>query len=374
MGVIMQWLMQWNLPLQIFVVLCLTGFSHFFWKKSHHKVAARLTRTANLWDDTFWYALVSPISLLIWLIGASITLELLNLQQETSIFTALTPARDVMVIFCFVWFFIRFIKRAEHDLLNDNIKLKKEADKTTVEAISKILRVAIVITGVLVVLQTLGYSISGVLAFGGLGGVVVGFAAKDLLANFFGGLIIYFDRPFAVGDWIRSPDRNIEGTVEAIGWRQTCIRTFDKRPLYVPNAIFSTIAVENPSRMTNRRIYETIGLRYEDANKVGLIVSAVKEMLQQHPEIDTRQTMIVNVNQFAPYSIDFFVYTFTKTINWIHFHHVKQDILLKIIEIVHQHDADLALPSSSHYFPESLDSTVSLTTPELAAERGVAKC
>ena len=95
------------------------------------------------------------------------------------------------------------------------------------------------------------------------------FAAKDLLANFFGGLTIYLDRPFAVGDWIRSPDREIEGTVERIGWRLTLIRTFDKRPLYIPNAVFTTIAVENPSRMHNRRIYETIGIRYDDAPENG---------------------------------------------------------------------------------------------------------
>jgi len=80
-------------------------------------------------------------------------------------------------------------------------------------------------------MQTLGYSISGVLAFGGIGGIAVGFAARDLLANFFGGFMIYMDRPFDVGDWIRSPDQEIEGTVEKIGWRLTTIRTFDKRPL-----------------------------------------------------------------------------------------------------------------------------------------------
>ena len=73
--------------------------------------------------------------------------------------------------------------------------------------------------------------------------IAIGFAAKDLLSNFFGGLFIYLDRPFAVGDWIRSPDREIEGTVEQIGWRVTRIRTFDKRPLYIPNSVFSQISV-----------------------------------------------------------------------------------------------------------------------------------
>ena len=135
---------------------------------------------------------------------------------------------------------------------------------------------------ILTVMQLFDYSVSGLLAFGGIGGIAVGFAAKDLLANFFGGLMIYLDRPFSVGDWIRSPDKEIEGTVEDIGWRLTRIRTFDKRPLYIPNSIFASISVENPSRMSNRRIYEKIGIRYDDMSKMNTIVTEVKLMLQKH--------------------------------------------------------------------------------------------
>ncbi|WP_286845492.1 mechanosensitive ion channel family protein, partial [Spongiibacter sp. UBA6593] len=183
--------------------------------------------------------------------------------------------------------------------------------------------------------------------FVGIGGIAVGFAAKDLLANFFGGLMVYLDRPFSVGDWIRSPDKNIEGTVENIGWRQTRIRTFDQRPLYVPNATFTQISVENPSRMLNRRIYETIGVRYDDAKHIPAIISKVREMLANHPEIDTRKTLIVNFNSFNASSLDFFVYTFTKTTQWVKYHEIKQDILLNILEIVHELGADVAYPTST---------------------------
>ena len=177
----------------------------------------------------------------------------------------------------------------------------------SVDAIGKLLRLSVIITATLVTLQTMGYSISGVLAFGGIGGIAIGFAAKDLLANFFGGLMIYLDRPFSIGDWIRSPDKEIEGTVEKIGWRLTVIRTFDKRPLYVPNSIFASIAVENPSRMTNRRIYETIGVRYDDARILPVIVDDVREMLMSHEEIDVNNTLMVNFNKFSESSVDFFI-------------------------------------------------------------------
>ena len=159
-------------------------------------------------------------------------------------------------------------------------------------AVGKLLKAICVILAVLVILQSTGYSISGVLAFGGVGGLAVGFAAKDLLANFFGGLMIYLDRPFKVGDWIRSPDKEIEGTVVKVGWRLTTITTFDKRPLYVPNAFFTTISVQNPSRMSHRRIFETLGVRYSDAARLPVIIEKVKSMLYEHDEIDSTQTMI----------------------------------------------------------------------------------
>ena len=204
----------------------------------------------------------------------------------------------------------------------------------------------------LVALQTLGFSVSGVLAFGGVGGIAVGFAARDLLANFFGGFMIYMDRPFSVGDWVRSPDRNIEGTVEKIGWRLTVIRTFDKRPLYVPNSTFTSIAVENPSRMSHRRIYETIGVRYDDAAKLQGIINDVIDMLKKHPEIDDSQTLIVNFNQFAASSLEFFVYTFTHTTNWVKYHEVKQDVLFKIYNIITEHGAECAFPTSTVHLPD----------------------
>ncbi|MBT8448944.1 MAG: mechanosensitive ion channel family protein, partial [Gammaproteobacteria bacterium] len=165
-------------------------------------------------------------------------------------------------------------------------------------------------------------------------------------------LMVYLDKPFKIGDWVRSADRQIEGVVEYIGWRQTRIRTFDKRPLYVPNAVFTTITVENPSRMLNRRIYETIGIRYEDAGRMGQIVSKVKDMLLNHPEIDTESTLIVNFNEFAASSLNFFVYTFTKTTNWIEFHEIKQDVMLKIIAIVEESGAEMAFPTQTLHFAE----------------------
>ncbi|OOV85796.1 hypothetical protein BTA35_0216760, partial [Oceanospirillum linum] len=111
--------------------------------------------------------------------------------------------------------------------------------------------------------------------------------------------------------------------------------------------VFTSIAVENPSRMSNRRIYETVGIRYDDASKMRQITQQVRTMLSQHPEIDLQQTLIVNFNQYAPSSLDFFIYCFTRTTDWVHYHEIKEDVLLKVMDIILSNGAECAFPTST---------------------------
>jgi MscS family membrane protein len=333
---------------QVFVVVFLSLVLSLIARRVLAKIEKKLQGTTNPWDDLVVKSARKPLGWLIWLLGLTFAADIMHQRSGATIFEVIEPVRDVGVIVILTLFLLNLISGAQAILIkSESATGERDFDVHTVDAISKLIRISIIITSGLVVLQTLGYSISGVLAFGGIGGIAIGFAAKDLLSNFFGGLMIYLDRPFKVGDWIRSDDREIEGTVEHIGWRLTRIRTFDKRPLYVPNSVFMTITVENPSRMTNRRIYETIGIRYEDSDKMDIIVSDVKQMLLNHPEIDTKATLIVNFVSFSASSIDFFVYTFTKTTDWVRFHEIKQDVLLKIMAVIDQHGAEMAFPTST---------------------------
>jgi MscS family membrane protein len=339
---------------QVFIVVFGALLLDFVQRRLARRLAQRFAKTTNLWDDALLEALSRPLSALIWVVGLSVAALITGEQTEASLFRLVEPVRDVSVIAILAWFLVRFIKNAEGNVIRAREARGEPLDRTTVDAITKLLRLSVLITAGLVAMQTLGFSISGVLAAGGVGGIAVGFAARDLLANFFGGLMIYLDRPFSVGDWIRSPDRDIEGTVESIGWRLTVIRTFDKRPLYVPNATFASIAVENPSRMTNRRIRETIGIRYDDVAKMPAILADVEAMLRSHPDIDTEQTLMVNFNAFAASSLDFFIYTFTRTTVWTEYHQIKQDVLLRISAIILGHGAEIAYPTSTLHVPEGV--------------------
>ncbi|TPE54949.1 mechanosensitive ion channel family protein [Maribrevibacterium harenarium] len=347
---------QMHWVVRVFIVVLGTLTVNFFVNRALNKLDAQLAKTRTPWDNMLLQAAQKPLSVFIWLVGLSVAAEISGSELDEAITTAIGVVRQVGVVVILTWFLLRAVKGVE-DTLTSSESFSKPVDVTTASAVSKLLRAAVLITSALVIMQNLGYSISGVLAFGGIGGIAVGFAAKDLLANFFGGLMVYLDRPFAVGDWIRSPDKDIEGTVENIGWRQTRIRTFDKRPLYVPNSTFSLISVENPSRMTHRRINETIGVRYDDFRKLEEILHRVRTMLANHDDIDTNELIMVNFNQFGPSSLDFFIYTFTKTVNWAEYHRVKEDVLLKIMGIIEDCGAQVAFPTTTVHIAENGEPT-----------------
>ena len=335
-----------NLPVAALVLamlLVLGLLGHLLITRLLGQLQRSADRSAMRWDNVLTDALMRPSKWAIWLLVVYLSLGLFEGADQLR--TLVRQAADTALILLLAWIAQRALKGAEAELLSEHRGKRQSDDRATIRASLRLIRISVGIVVLLMVLQSLGVSVSGLLAFGGIGGIAVGFAARDLLANFLGGLSIYLDRPFTVGDWIRSPDREIEGTVEDIGWRMTRIRTFDQRPLYIPNSIFSSVAVENPSRMNNRRIYETIGIRYDDVAVMGRIVADVKAMLESHEAIDLSRTLMVNFVACGPSSLDFFIYAFTKTTDWATFHAIKQDVLLKVLSIISAQGAEVAFPT-----------------------------
>src|SRR5690606_31571619 len=114
------------------------------------------------------------------------------------------------------------------------------------------------------------------------------------------------------------------------------------------------IAVENPSRMTNRGMSETIGNRDADVSAMTKIVDEIRDMLKNHDEIDTNQTLIVNFLAFIASSLDIMVYTFTKTTQWLRFHEIKEDVLMRITNIIEGHGAEVAFPTRTLHLPKGV--------------------
>lgn len=333
--------------LQAFVIILAALLLEFIYRIFISKLDRLAERTSHLWDDAVVYAGKRPISLLIWWQGIVMAARVMEPHSDAIGFSTdfLNALQQLGLVVAATWFCFRLATGFENAFVAEKRKRNESVDITTVSVLGRIVRIAVVLTGVLTMLSILEIPISGFLAAGGVGGIAVGLAARDLLANFFGGFMVFMDRPFSVGDWVRSPDKEIEGTVEKIGWRMTTVRKFDKRPMYVPNATFTTITVENPSRMTHRRIFEHVGIRYDDFAVARKVVDGIRATIQAHDELDTSQTTMVHFDRFGPSSLDIMVYCFTKTTVWTEYHRVREDVLLKIGQVIEDHGAEIAFPT-----------------------------
>jgi MscS family membrane protein len=213
--------------------------------------------------------------------------------------------------------------------------------------LSRIYTILILVIGAGALMITFGVPATALAAVGGGAGVGLAFGTQNISQNFFSGFMLFFNRPFKEGDWIRTD--GMEGTVENIGWYHTRLRTFDRRPMYIPNAVFATNSIINPGQMYNRRILANIGLRYEDIPAMNTITQQVRALLQNHNSIDQDQIILVHFNAWESSSINLQIYCFTKTTIWKEFLDIQQEVFLEIAKIVQSNNADFAFDCTTLY-------------------------
>ena len=339
-----------NAHSSLITITLITLFLFFIKNKLINVIFALSQKTNTVYDELILFSIKTPSTYLIIFGYIFVITDYFNKNEVLNLSFSLSSAVFSLIVIIISWSLLRGLNYYLQ-LKPFSKNLSSEDDITliteTYEIVVRILKILVVVITALIIMQEIGLSISGLLAFGGVGGLIVGLAAKDLLSNFFGGMMIFFDRPFRVGEFIKSPDRNIEGIVEKIGWRLTVVRTFSKNVLYIPNTAFSSIIVENATRMSNRRINETIGIRYDDLNKMTDIIQDVNNVLESNPDIDQTQKAKVYFKSFSASSCDFFIYAFTKTKDWEEFLRIKQDVLLKVAKIIEQHNAEIAYPTTT---------------------------
>lgn len=228
------------------------------------------------------------------------------------------------------------------------ISVEDPRDQVMLTALlDRIFTIGVVVLTLLALMITFGVSTTALGALLGGAGIGIGFGAQQISQNFLSGFMLFFNRPFSEGDWISVSD--MEGTVEQIGWYHTRIRTFDRRPQYIPNSLFATTPILNPGRMYNRRIKANISLRYEDLSRIDTISKDVRTMLLQHPSIDQSQTILVNFHEWDSSSINMLVYCFTKTTVWKEWLDIQQQIFLEIADIVKHAGGDFAFDCMTLY-------------------------
>ena len=354
---------EWWLEIALWVLLaCVVWwcyhrvYKYLIARLSRESDDKQLIKAKKLWPMVLLKSIHHPLVIYLWFLFITwlwqhVMYHMLSLQKPLfSHWPMVYQWATVLTLFAIVMGFIHHMQNA----LLQRVKLTRriKTSKTTIIASAQLLRMITTVLVILMLLQITGIPVSALLAVGGMGTLAIGFAAKDTLENYMGGAMIFFDRPFGVGDWIKLPAQKIEGTVEQIGWRLTKVRAFNKQPFYVPNKLFSNVIIINPSRMTNRRIKKVIGVRYQDVRVVDAIVQNIQAMLNEHESVDHTVTTFVNLIDLSESALEILVYAFTKTTDWIKFQAIQQTILLEIVKIIQDHGAECAFPTRTLDIPD----------------------
>lgn len=311
-------------------------------------------------DDEILEAFRKPLRGLLIVLGLYLALINLPFSQKTDL-TIIRFFRASLIIMI-TWGLYNV--EGTYDAIYDKIgnKLNLRTQKILKPFISKALRITTILISIAIIAEEFGYSVSAFVAGLGIGGIAIAMAAKDTLANIFGGVAILMDKPFDISDWIYAGD--IEGTVENINFRSTKIRTFDKGLVSYPNSKLSEHPIINYSRRGLRRIEFHLGVTYDTpSKKVKKVAQDIKKMLSQHNEVDN-DLIISRFEAFNDSSLDIYIYYFAKAQTLEEFLRIKEDVNIKIMEILEKEKVEVAFPSTSIYFENQLKSKKSNETSE----------
>lgn len=323
----------------------------------------RMTKGKMRWGGVVAGALRMPIGLAIWLLAATFVIEHgaalwahfsksdenIAADVEHLVRDVLPGIRIIIGVFCGTLFVSRVVRRTQLMIERQAADTGAEMDMTALQALFGIGVVIVWIMGIIVGMQSLGMNMSAILTIGGIGSAAFAFAAKDVIANFFGGIMVLFNRPFRVGDWVVV--KGIEGGIERIGLYATYIRTGDKRLVYVPNSVFVSGVIENTSKRTSRRLNETIGVRYDDFDAVEPIIGDLAALFEGDDAIDHDQAVRVTFGGYGDSTIDISILAFTCTTSIAEYVKIRERLMLQVGRIVQKHGADFAFPTMTVDMP-----------------------
>lgn len=292
-----------------------------------------------------WLSFEKPIRSLFVVVGIFVAAKFFPfINPENQLFLHVYRS---MIIILITWGLFNFSSTSSAIFHNLNKRFDLEIDQILIPFISKLLRAVIILISISVILQEFDYNISGLVAGLGIGGLAISLAAQDVIKNFIGGVVIIFEKPFSIGEWISTA--NIEGTVEDITFRSTLIRTADQALVTVPNSILASTNISNYSKMGKKKIDFRINISYDTAiDRLETAIERLREMLQNHEGVHP-ENILVTFDNIAESSLELHFSFFTKTTVLAEYSAIKQDINLKIMRILKEESIDIALPSRTLY-------------------------
>lgn len=249
----------------------------------------------------------------------------------------------MMVVVSIVWATYRFVDVFANYMAAKAAKTESKLDDQLVPLVRKALKVVTVIAGVLAILQNLNVNVASLLAGLGIGGVAVALAAKDTVANFFGSIMIFVDKPFQIGDWINVA--GVEGIVEEVGFRSTRVRTFYNSLVTIPNAKFTELSVDNYGKRRYRRVYSTLRLTHDTTpEQMQAFVEGIRAIIRANPH--TRKDYYeVHMSGFGEHSLDVMLYYFFEVPTWSDELRERHNVYLEILRLAKELGVTFALPT-----------------------------
>ena len=332
----------------VLIILITLAFRKLFARFISAVVIKLTEKTKTKLDDYLVGVVNRPLSFAFIVVGVWLAVLVLKLPPRFDEFMGRVVSS--LLAFAVFWaayrasgviasFIERFVKRTDSKIDDMILPLLKNSVK-----------VIVVVIGITVIVDQWGYNIAGLLAGLGLGGLAFALAAQDTAANLFGGITIMLDKPFAIGDWIFTPQ--VEGIVEQMGIRSTRIRTFAQALVTVPNSALINNPITNWSRMGKRRITYKLRLYDSPQDKLRQCIED-QEMLKNHPGIHP-DTIFVYLENFGENAFEVFLYFFTNTIVWKEYLEVQEDVNMKVLGIIEELGLSIAVPSRSIHLRESI--------------------
>jgi MscS family membrane protein len=333
----------------------------------------RLTsKTGREFDDAILDASVTPMRYLV--IAAAILVSAQILNVGSGVDTVLSHLGRTLIIFALLRLVYSlvdlFAPSSNRVFAITGITL----DERLLPFVRTAIKLVMIAVGVVIIMQEWGYDVSGLIAGLGLGGLAFSLAAQDTVANLFGFTALVSDRPFDVGEYIKTPD--VEGVVEHVGLRSTQIRRLDQSIVYVPNSVMANSAILNWSRLQKRRLDMVVGVTYDaTSEQLKVLLHRLREMLNAQPTIEPDSVVVYFIN-FGDSSLDIMVRAYIMLADWGEFTAEKERLSLDIMDIIAELGMSVAFPSRSLYIenlPDFLGTDVvekarSQAAPKLTAE------
>ena len=325
-----------------------------------NRLSRIVSRTTNQIDDAVIEVLDGPLKFLPVVLGFFIASSYLDVSDNNQDFLDLLN-RSLITIFIF-WLLHQLIIPFSFVIKNFESKISKPLVDWTLKG----LKILVIVLGAVAILELWGIRVGPVIAGLGLFGVAVALGAQDLFKNLISGIMILMEKRFTVGDVILVSGE-VEGVVEQIGFRSTLVRRFDSTPVMVPNYKFAEQSVTNYTRRHHRRIRWLIGLEYRTTiDQLKKIRDEINTLIEKDDNFAKNQnaSFYVRIDSFSDSSIDMLVQTFTVTNDWAEFLKIKENLAVKIIEIVENNGAGFAFPSQSLYVEKLSDEKTEIFNPQ----------